>query len=76
MRPTVALRIHPPQDTAEKNTQHVISRTSRSCNLKTPSAYAPTQRGSGVLQCGRVALTHVATSWPRTWKPGSQWKCA
>lgn len=40
------------------------------------SWYWPTHCGSGVLQRGIVALTQVATSWPRTWKPGSQWKCA
>lgn len=35
--------------------------------LKSKSVYWPTHCGSGVLQCGCVVLTQVATSWPRTW---------
>lgn len=45
-------------------------------DVRNISVYWPTHWGSGVLQWGCVVLTHVDTSWPRTWKPGSQWKCA
>lgn len=83
IRPTVALRIHPPHDTA-KEREHPTSLFSKrqtsiaavTFQSKSESFYWPTHCGSEVLQCGCVVLMQVATSWPRTWKPGSQWKCA
>lgn len=79
IRPTVALRIHPPQDTAKEKNTYKSVRSVQHCfciKYKSKRAYWPTHCGSGVLQRGCVVLVHVATSWPRTWKPASQWKCA
>lgn len=66
--------LHKIQLRKSRNKQNESQYSSRlRCNLPW---YWPTHWGSAVLQRGTVALTHVATSWPRTWKPGSQWKCA
>lgn len=70
IRPTVALRIHPPQDTAKKKKRKKEinkMKVNKVCvYIAREPWYRPTHCGSGVLQRGTVALTQVASSWPRT----------